>query len=206
MEARTPEVRSVTPQRSSLPLQKLVCNRSPLVFVVPRLGSWCKAFCLIARPKSFQCCTEPSCWVITLCLYGNHQEIQCKCHVLACKKYTGEEKAIGIWCTEIKYPKFSASRSLQTVMLCRGSRTTGKGCSLHQNHNGAASFTPSLGQCLVEKGWFYGTLGREQRKSWIFSLTFLLSVNNNAAQTWHLYPKAVAIPLKLPRTGFALRC
>lgn len=108
MEARTPEVRSVTPQRSSLPLQKLVCNRSPLVFVVPGFGSWCKAFCLIARPKSFQCCTEPSCWVITLCLYGNHQEIQCKCHVLACKKYTGEEKAIGIWCTEIKYPKFSA--------------------------------------------------------------------------------------------------
>lgn len=181
MEARTPEVRSVTPQRSCLPLQKLVCNQSPLVFVVPGFGSWGKACCLVARHKNIYSAAEPSYGVITLYLYGNHQGTQCKCHILACikhterKLYTGEQKAIGIWCTEIKCSEFSALRSLQIVVLCSGSQTRAEGWSLHQNHIRAASFMSCLGQHLVEKEWFYGTLGKEQWKLWIFSLKLFLS-------------------------------
>lgn len=66
-------------------------------------------------------------------------------------------------------------------MLCSGSQTRVEGWSLHQNHITAASFMPCLGQCLVEKEWFYGTLGKEHWKPWIFSLKLFLS-----KQKWKL--------------------
>lgn len=124
------------------------------------------------------------------------------------KLYTGEEKGIGIRCAEIKCPKSSAIRSLQTVMLCRGSQTTVEGCSLHRNHIRAASFMSSLGQCLVEKGWFYGTLGKEQWKPWIFSLTFLFSVDRNKSCCSALapLPQSCSKTFTIAQNWFALKC
>lgn len=165
MEARTPEVRSVTPQRSCLPLQKLVCNQSSW-------SSWCRdleadvkgCFFFFNTPfKSLQCCIEPIYSTVTLYLYGNHWGIQCKCPVLRVKNIqernfcTGEEKAIGICCKEIKHPKSSELRSLQTAEAYRPlPRATSIWCQ------SSALFVFSLGQRLVEKGCFYGTLGKEQ--------------------------------------------
>ena len=158
MEARTPEVRSVTPQRSCLPLQKLVCNQRPPVFVVPGFGSWCKAFCLIVHPKVYCAAQSPAIglllfiyMVTTGAFCANVMSMHVKI-LQERKSYTREEKAIGIWCIEIKCPKASTLRSLQTVMLCRSSETTAEYCFLYQNHIRAASFMSGLGQCLVEKG------------------------------------------------------
>lgn len=181
MEARTPEVRSVTPQRSCLPFKKLVCNQRPPVFVVPGFGSWCTAFCLTAHLKFYSVVQSPAIGLL-LFIYmvtagefsANAMSMHVK-NIQERKLYTGEDKAIAMWCTEIKCPKSRALRSLQTVMLCRGSRTTVEGCFLHQNHIRAASFMSILGWCLVEMAWFYGTLGKEQWKPWIFSLMFLFT-------------------------------
>lgn len=120
------------------------------------------------------------------------------------KKYTGEEKAIGTWCTEIRLPKSSALRSLQTVMLTAYSG----GLLFASKSHRSCIIHVSFGQRLVQKGWFYGSLGKEQWKPWIFSLTFLFSVDRikAAAPPWYLYPRAAARPSQLPRTGFALKC
>lgn len=151
MEARTPEVRSVTPQRSCLHLQKLVCNQRPPVFVVPGFGSWCTAFYLTAHLKSYSVAQSPAIGLL-LFIYmvtaGEFSANAMRMHVKnrrERKLYTREDKAIAIWCMEIKCPKCSALRSSQTVMLCRGARTTVEGCSLHQHHIRAASFMSSLG-------------------------------------------------------------
>lgn len=100
------------------------------------------------------------------------------------KLYTGEEKAMGVCCTETKYPKSSELRSLQTVMLCRGLQTTAEMLFASKSHQSSASFMSGLSQCLVENKWFYGTLGKEQWKLWIFSrlifeLTLLVSANRS---------------------------
>lgn len=165
--------------------------------MVPGFGSWCKAFLFFffnTPSERLQCCIQPIYSTVTLYLYGNHWGIQCKRPVFRMKNIqdrnlcTGEETAIGICCTEIKHPKSSELRYLQTAEAYRLlPRATSIWCQR------SASFVFSLGQCLVEKGCFYRTLGKEQWKLLIFSeLTFKLTLFflvDSEKICWHLPPE-----------------
>lgn len=119
-------------------------------------GSWCKALCLIPHPKVYSAVQSPaimSLLVIYMVTTGEFKANVMSMHVKNIqerKLYTGGEKAIGICCTEIKYPKSSELRSLQTVMLCRGPQTTAEMLFASKSHQSTASFMSGLRQCLVE--------------------------------------------------------